>query len=308
MKFSILSSILAAAISISSLAAFADDIPVVSASVATKDLPPLAPVGSGRLDPTSVAQAVGKPESPKLKINEDSIIKMIPGETQIVPIAINHPNRIVTPFEHPTLLHKDTISPEISGNVFYLTVTDNNPITIYIRDGDSEENVLSITFLPKRIPPRDIQLLADESVRPRLANKKAEVWEKSQPYVATLQTILKDVALGLVPSGYAVLSKPPANVLLPTCRPNGLRVEFGHQTLMGHNLIVHVGIATNLSTTNVEFDEDSCADWDVAAVAAFPKLVVKPGEKTEIYVIQKVLKAESSKKPRSSLLSVESAE
>lgn len=288
-----------------SVGAFAEDIPVVPTSVATKNLPALAPVAP-KLDQGAVAQAVQSGKEKATPIVEDNIVQITPGTNIIIPIAINHPNRIVTPFDHPVVLNDETSKPEIRDNVLYFSPTSDALVSWYITDGDNQDTAISITLMPKRIPPREITLVGDVNFNSKTVNRKAEKWEKSQPYVATLQSILKDVALGQVPSGYAVMATPPSTVIVPSCRPNGLRVEFGKQTLVGHNLVVHVGLATNLSKNTVEFDEDSCADWDIAAVAAFPKLVLKPGEKTEVYVIQKFLKPDTSKKPRASLLTMES--
>jgi len=47
-----------------------------------------------------------------------------------------------------------------------------------------------------------------------------------------------------------------------------------------------VGVARNTGVTSIEFDERSCATGkdEVLAVAAWPKVVLRPGESTELYV------------------------
>jgi conjugal transfer pilus assembly protein TraK len=47
-----------------------------------------------------------------------------------------------------------------------------------------------------------------------------------------------------------------------------------------------VGVAHNTGVTPIEFDERACASTqdEVLAVAAWPKVVLKPGESTELYV------------------------
>lgn len=74
-----------------SMAYASDDIPVVPASVMKKDVP--APVTSGQ----SSHEVVGS-------MNENPLLTMKPGVNQIIPIAVGHPNRIVTPFSNPEIV------------------------------------------------------------------------------------------------------------------------------------------------------------------------------------------------------------
>ena len=57
--------------------------------------------------------------------------------------------------------------------------------------------------------------------------------------------------------------------------------------MVGHRLSVSIGVATNVSGQPLEFKEQSCGDWDVAAVAAWPRNVLGPNERTEVYVIRR---------------------
>ncbi|WP_246862882.1 hypothetical protein [Citrobacter sp. CF971] len=68
-----------------SLAYASDDIPIVPASVMKKDVP--AYVSSGQV----TNEVMGS-------VNENPVLTMKPGVNQIIPIAIGHPNRVVTPF------------------------------------------------------------------------------------------------------------------------------------------------------------------------------------------------------------------
>lgn len=281
--------------------ASADDIPVVPSAVARHELPPI--VSGKKLDKKLVDAEVSNSSGPDIKMNYSNIVTVAPGMNQIVPVSIGHPNRIVTPFSSPSVVTKEGEEPEIRGNVIYTSPSTSQAISMFVTEQGDESLAFSLTLIPKEIAPREITLVSESQTSPANAsNKKAEKWEKSQPYLQTIEAILKDVALAKIPTGFSNLETPPQNVMLPSCRPNGLKVDFGQQTLVGHNLIVHVGLATNTSTTTVEFDEDSCADWDIAAVAAFPRLIINPGEKTEIYVVQKRTKEDRSKKPRQSLL------
>ena len=174
-------------------------------------------------------------------------------------------------------------------------------MTLFITEKGSEEQALSLTLIPRKIPPREIFLQLKESKSNIRYTKHAEKWEQSQPYVATIERLFRTLALGQLPPGYSFQHDPQGQ--LPACRQTGLLFDFqAGQTVMGHNLIVHVGIATNMSPHSIEFIENTCGDWDVAAVSAFPRNVLNPGERTEIYVAQKRNYTREIKVKRPSLL------
>ena len=72
------------------------------------------------------------------------------------------------------------------------------------------------------------------------------------------------------------------------------------QILEGYNLNFYVGVMTNVADSPVEFREQRCGGWKVAAVTSWPLKVLKPGQKTEVYVAVKredEVPAESVRKP-----------
>ena len=80
-------------------------------------------------------------------------------------------------------------------------------------------------------------------------------------------------------------------------------VDFKNgQFLLGHNLSVFVGVVTNISFHPVEVDEQMCGGWDVAAIAAWPKTMLEPGESTELYVAKKYQPHTTSASKRPSLI------
>ncbi len=284
-------------ISISVLPAFAQvDIPVVPIAIAKKDLPPV--VSSGQTQPSLDAQKVEQ----ALSIDDRTTLEMSPGVNEIVPIAVSHLNRLVTPFEDPIITSSNNATYEIRENVIYIGTETTSPVTLYITESGSEDAALSLTLIPQKIPPRQfsIRIKNASGIGIPLQSKKAKNWETSQPYLITLENLLRDLALGKVPAGYSFLDKPDG--VMPQCRQNGIDVKFGLQTVAGHYFTVHIGLAQNNTTEVIEFDEDACSDWDIAAVSAFPNLVLQPGQKTEVYVVQKRNYQESIKVERKSLL------
>jgi conjugal transfer pilus assembly protein TraK len=265
-------------------------IPVVPADKVKKDLP--APL----------------PEKNKVPISKGSIkdrtnIQMTPGVNEILEIAIGHLNRIVTPFESPFVTTSSQADVSARDNVVYVGTTQESPVTLFITEKGSEEAALSLTLIPRKIPPREMTLFLDGSSNVYFtANKRAEKWEKSLPYLAVIETLFKGIAKGDVPPGYKFEKHPKGQ--LPFCRQQGLNFDFSSgQTIIGHNLLVHIGVAKNISGKVVEFKEDTCGDWDVAAVAAYPSNVLEPRQSTEIYVATKKNLKEEIRIDRPSLLS-----
>mgnify|MGYP000468769042 CR=1 FL=1 len=293
--------VLASLIAMSS-AAYSDSpvplIPVVPASKAKANLVPPPPIAKKR----SVKTVLPKGVDSTKKIDR-SQITMQAGVNEIVQVAVSHLNRIVTPYEHPKVTTSSQATVDVRDNVIYIGSTSESPLTLFITEKGSEDQALSLTLIPKKIPPREIflKLSATDSQSP-MVTRKAEKWEKSQPYLLTIQTLFKAIALGELPTGYGFAK--PLNDKSPYCRQTGLTFDFSKgQTISGHNLVVYVGVAENTSSTSIEFIEDTCGNWDVSAVAAFPRNALDPGEKTEIYVAKKKHYKREIKVERPSLLS-----
>ncbi len=288
--------------------------------VPVRALRPNAPDGTRNVDAFSTAKPVevGGAASlpPVYQLNNSSLIAMRPGQNIFVPIAVNHPNRFLTPFKNPQVV-STTLSGGskkgdcgeicIRGNVVYISTDKTFPVTAFITEKGREDIALSITMLPRQVPPREVKLTLPEEVMSELrfgmgsgSAKEAEVWETSQPYVDTIRTAFRDIAKGTVPQGY-VLRKVKGSDPLPTCSHPGLAFDFVKgQILEGYNLNFYVGVMTNVADSPVEFREQRCGGWKVAAVTSWPLTVLKPGQKTEVYVAVKredEVPAESVRKP-----------
>lgn len=303
---SIKKTILSVAIAIPVYATAQNPIPIVPASVMQKaEMAPLEP--KERLAQPSVKSAH---TSSTHNMNNSSDVVMSPGVNQIVPIAVGHPNRIVTPFGDPevvsTSLTYGSGNDEcgeicIKDNVIYVATNKDHPVTMFITEKGSEARALSLTMVPRKIPPREMFLKLDDQTRLAglYSNPKAERWEKSMPYVETIRTVFREIALGEVPQGYS-MSSIPEGMAPPVCYHPGIDVTFNDgQVLSGHSLSVFVGVAENVSGKTLEFKESACGNWDVAAVTTWPRKVLEPGQKTEVYVSRKNMnerKAKSSAK------------
>lgn len=258
----------------------------------------------------------------KLRVNNDTRIVLKPGMHELIPIARNYANRIVTPFRNPEIVSTGAQSASksknsgecgeicVKGNVVYVSTNRESPISMFITEEGSEETALSVTMLPRNIPPREVFLELPADIRRnktagdivRSNNFEAESFERSLPYVETLRTMMREVAQGRIPSGYT-LGKTASARNIPSCVQAGLTFNFKNgQRLTGHNMDIYVGVVSNVSDDIIEFDEMSCGTWQTAAVASWPLHVLSPGDKTEVYVVMKEARKPVSTTERAPLI------
>ncbi|MBB3105328.1 TraK domain-containing protein [Azomonas macrocytogenes] len=273
------------------------EIPVVPAQVLTQNVP--RPIDAS-------APAKQKPAAPAASLNgnPNTTLVMKPGANLVTPISIGHLNRLVTPFTEPAVNTTSAATTKVAENVVYIETDSDVPVTMFITEKGNEAQALSLTLVPQEVPPREIVLKLSESMGfvGRMSSNKAERWETSQPYIETIRTLFRHLALGDIPQGYAMTAMPQ-NQQLPRCAAQGLAFDFEHgQLVMGHSLKVLVGVAQNLSNRPIEIKESVCGSWDVAAVAAWPHNVLEPGARTEVYVAQKQSRSTAPTTKRPSLV------
>lgn len=276
------------------------DIPVVAAATAKADLPKPPP------KPVKVEKKLTTTGQLRLKSDNRSKIEVLPGVNEIVQVAVNHLNRIVTPYPNPDVRTTSAITQEIHDNVVYIGTSEESPVTLYITEEGAEQQAISLTLIPRKVPPREITLtmagsLEDNSLM-AFQTKVAQKWETSNSYVQGIYKSMATLAVGEVPSGYKLTNKPVGR--LPDCRQAGLSFDFTSdpQSALGHHLIYHIGIMTNISPRPIEFKEELCGDWDIAGAGSFPLLVLNPGQSSEVFVAEKRNYKRSIKKSRRSLL------
>jgi len=74
------------------------------------------------------------------------------------------------------------------------------------------------------------------------------------------------------------------------------------QLLSGHDSRIIVLIGQNNGNTTAVFEEAFCASEDTMAVAAWPKVKLEPGEKTEIFLLMRLPDGKSGEEARPALL------
>ena len=242
-------------------------------------------------------------------------VSVSPGTTVLIEIAIGHLNRIVTPFESPVVHTVSPASTQVDGRVVYLATDTEEPVALYVSDAPGSATALSLTLAPRYVPPREIRLTmpgysrrgasasvssgASATALPVLANAKvSDTLGGAHPYVASIVELLRGLAQGRVPPGYQGMKG--AGTTKVRCA-KGLKL---HRTQLTEGPASSVVIAAvrNASQGTLTVDQYAC-DIDnriVAAVAAWPRKVLAPGEETEVFLVlaQGERMRESAVRPR----------
>ncbi len=230
-------------------------------------------------------------------------IQVKPGINELMPIALGHLNRLVTPFENPVVTTTSQATTSTKGKIVYVATAEETPVTLYITPGDNQDIALSLTLIPKHIPAREIHLNLDKDsykVLSKLqqqtaANSKTAAQE--QEYITQIKQLFRELGLQKTPAGFSLREPTVAENI--QCLHVPLQITTG-QALEGQDMLLLVGIARNTGVTSVEFNERSCATTqaEVLAVAAWPKVVLHPGETTELYVaVRRSSELETSQRP-----------
>ena len=227
-------------------------------------------------------------------------ISVAPGSNALLELAIDHLNRIVTPFQRPSVRTVASLTTEIDGNVLYVATASEEPATLYITDADDARTTVGLTIAPRRVPPREIRLRvpglrpaaaktpeqdsASASAPVAAAPQLAGSWQQPQAYVAELTATLRALARGEVPAGYNQRRAGASET--PTCAPPGLSVQRG-QVLDGGPLTFVTATLNHSGKSPVAINETTCrlgADHPVVAVAAWPRTRLAPGNTTALYL------------------------
>lgn len=218
---------------------------------------------------------------------------LTPGVNRIMKISRGHPNRIIAPFSQPEVRTTNT-DAEIttSGEIIYVATGSEQPVTLFVSPKGNERIAASITLLPVAIPPQEIRFKLDAGTEViKYANPTAEQWETRNSYVDTITEAFRTLALHDLPQGYTMRSPAPTDYL--TCYAGkNVSFELG-QVIEGHNMEIQVAVATNLGSRPIEIVGHQCAGDRVLAAAEWPRSVLEPGQKTEVFVaVQRLEDAE----------------
>lgn len=273
--------------------------------------PRLVAITPGSAENPSVPASVVKKPTPVQPVESRQDVVVASGTNTLIPISRGQINRLVTPFDNPHIQTVSEAEISTSGNVIYVTTQDEKPVTMFVTPEDDESVAISLTLLPQGVPPIQANLILAKSVQGLASglpitsanySGQARKWERSQPYMDTLRSLMREMALGKLPRGYSFGALTSGNKI-PACAQPSLSFDFSKSQLIeGHDFRVFVATAENVSARTVEFDHGSCTHPHRAAVSAWPDEVLEPGQKTEVFVVTRVPTEVPQSSTRPSLL------
>ncbi|SFC91509.1 conjugal transfer pilus assembly protein TraK [Thiohalospira halophila DSM 15071] len=214
-----------------------------------------------------------------------------PGANQLMVISQGHPNRIIAPWPDPEVRSAHEAEIEVVGRVIYVTTAQSAPITLYVTDGHNEQRALSLTLVPRRVPPREysVSIAGMESMASMVQPDKAGTWERSNPLRASVTKALSQAAKGELPAGYGMQDGVSPDAMPIHCDWDGSEdIQMGTgQRLEGRNLIVWVAPLHNGSDEPIEVRGPECYHRGILAVSSYPRAALKPGEETELYLVER---------------------
>lgn len=226
-------------------------------------------------------------------------LKVAPGVTELITIGKGRLNRIIVPFSDPVVKTADDVTSETDQHIVYVASETDVPIGMFIHERGQTTPAISVTLIPRAIPPREIRLSFDTSVPGAgyanyVPRTKAKAWEEEQPYVSTQKRLIRAIAMGEIPSGYS-LRRPRADEAVQFyCDFQFLDGDLV-QVIEGHHFKTGVVRVRNVSNQMVEINERRCLAPGVRTVAAFPTPMLEPSQEVELYIVR--VKADPSQKP-----------
>jgi conjugal transfer pilus assembly protein TraK len=234
-------------------------------------------------------------------------LTVTPGTTVLIEIAIGHLNRIVTPFADPVVHTVSNASTQVDGSVVYVATDTEEPVALYIGDGQGSTLALALTLAPRYVPPREVRLAVPGyqgkragnatatrapvdpvAVMPMLANatdRDGDGNGNGPSYVSDLVEQLRALAQGRMPAGFRV-AKSAGDAKLRCAA--GLKVRTAERAQGPASDLVKARVA-NTAAHAITLEHDTCrpdaATATVAAMAAWPRRVLAPGEETEVFLV-----------------------
>lgn len=265
-------------------------IPVVKAAT-----PPALAAGAAALPDPSNPKGEAPPQKAKLKtatnlpgvgklsgspaVFNASVIHVSAKRNEVVYVSSTYPNRFSTPFRHPMLVgalpegYTDDTIKVVNSSMYFPSV--DKPLAIFITGNDPDDQVVSLTLMPKDIPAQTVQLMLDdaESLQP---DRKSDAVPNS--YTDALVAKFRSIATGKIPQGFSSAKMPP------TIARAGALVVIPEERFSGQKLDIYRYRVENAGKGTVELAETAFYENGVRGVAIYPNLKLDAGESTYVFV------------------------
>lgn len=231
-------------------------------------------------------------------------IKPKPGRTETIVIAKGKLNRIVTPYADPKVLTVDNVETKIDGSAVYIATDSETPVSLFISDTETG-SAASLQLEPLAlVTPVEIRIEQDPSkASPTEAAslRTDKLFRQDSPYVTEIKAIMQNLGKQQIPQGFTLEEVTDELRTASICHVANLSFMPG-QLLSGHDARILVMIAQNNGRAARVFEEATCAGEKIMAVAAWPKVRLEPGEKTEVFILMRLPEGKSGEEVRPALL------
>lgn len=217
--------------------------------------------------------------------NTNNVETSVKKEPTMFVISNSHVNRIVTPFDNPSLKMDAVggVQYQQHGNVLYLATKKDTrgAIAAFITEKGDESVVIPVVFKPMSVGPQQVEVGKVISGGSSMARK----FERSNYRTDTITSVLSTLAKGQLPSGYQMQNV--SSQYLPKCTQKGLNFDFYRgQLASGGDYVAMIGTIKNVSDSTIEFKENNCHHSNLIAVSSYPKNKLLPNEISEVFVMQ----------------------
>lgn len=245
-------------------------------------LPPV-PTADKRIKPVEAQPLPGLGLMPGTKEElRTNVVRVGSDRNEIVYVSSVLPNRISTPFAEPRSVDQQPGDVDISpvGQSLYVTMKPTGKsVALYITGSNPNDPVISLTLVPKEMPPQTIVLQLDKNQVETGGSAEATHAPDSNVYTDNIRYVLREAALGKTPEGFSegALPASAANignvVAYPKVRYSGPTYDIFRYTLVG------------TSPNDVDLVEDTFYSDGVRAVSFFPTATLSKGKTTEVFIV-----------------------
>ena len=201
------------------------------------------------------------------------------GENHTVPIALNYPSIIMTPFANPKMVgNKKLYDAEIHGPNFILKPNTAQKFMVMVYDEGNPTLPVSLTLSPQAKLNSQTISLATGGLSP--LEKSGTRVGKQGEFTQMLSAVLQDIVKGVVPTGYTV--RPLSEKMRMANGMSSVPVERYSSSQFD---VYRYRLTNTTDTPQVLAEEMFGANKRVMAVAFYPKVSVYPGETTDVLIM-----------------------
>lgn len=201
------------------------------------------------------------------------------GENHTVPVALNYPSLVLTPFANPVMVGEKTVyeSKQFGPN-FMIKPMSSRRFMVMIYDESNPTLPISLTLVPQAKLSSQTISVATGGLSP--AEKSGGKIAKQGGLAQNLSEVLQEIVKGKLPSGYTV--RP----LRETIRmANGMSSTPIQRYSSSQFDVYRYRLKNTTQTPQVLAEEMFGANKRVMAVAFYPKVSVYPGETTDVLIM-----------------------